>query len=113
MTLLDGGRSMVIIPLSSIPNQTFSILLDQSFYNITLKEANGIMVSTIVRDNILIQSGARIVSGFPLIPYKYQEQGNFTFSTLNQEYPYYTKFNTTQVLYFATAAELQVIRAGT
>ncbi len=98
------------IPLSIVPNQSFSIVLEEKFYNITLNEIGGVMATTIIRDNAIVIQGCRIVSGFPLIPYLYKENGNFAFLTLNNEYPYWTKFNTSQNLFYLTIAELEQIR---
>lgn len=88
------------IAIEPMPNQSFSITLDGSFYDITIKESNGVMSCSIVRDNILIQSNARISAGYLLIPYKYQENGNFFIITENDDYPYYTEFGNTQFLMY-------------
>jgi uncharacterized protein DUF6983 len=105
---------MQTIPLQAIPNQAFNILLDNHNYNIEIKEIRGLMAATIARDNVIIQSGTRIVSGTPLMPYQYQEDdaGNFIMLTANQEYPYYTQFGISQYLVYASEDELNAIRAG-
>jgi len=65
---------MITIPLQSIPNQTLSIVLDGNQYNITLKSCEGITAIDLVRNNVTILSGHRVVAGFPLIPYEYWKQ---------------------------------------
>lgn len=98
------------IPLQPIPNQTFSVTVDNSIYDITLKEANGIMAAFVVRDNVRIVSGMRLVAGWPMIPYQYLESGNFVLLTANNDLPYYTQFGISQSLIFFTQEELEVIR---
>lgn len=84
--------------------------LNGSVYDLTIKETRGVMCVTIVRDNALLLSNTRMVAGYPLIPYRYLENGNFIVLTANDDYPYYTKFGSTQMLIFASQAELDVIR---
>lgn len=98
------------IALQAIANQTLAVTLDNRIYNITLKEAAGIMAADIVRDNVPIVTGQRVVAGFPIIPYPYLEEGNFIILTANDDLPDYTQFSTTQTLIYASQAELEVIR---
>lgn len=102
----------VQIPLQAIPNQSIANLrLSDSVWDITIKEANGYMAVDIVRDNVILQTGARVVSGEPLLPYAWQEKGNFVFTTSTQEvYPYYTNFSITQFLIYTSPAELLEIQ---
>jgi hypothetical protein len=100
---------MKVIPLKALANQSITIRLDNKRYDMTFKDTNGVMSCTIVRDNEVILSGARIVAGTPLIPYKYLESGNFIFLTNNEELPDYTKFETTQSLIYASMEELAAI----
>lgn len=102
---------MITVTLDSIPNQSFSIRLDNKLYNITIKQSNDIMIATIIRDGILLLSGIRIVAGTPLIPYQYLESGNFMLLTTNGDLPDYTQFQITQFLVYASRVELEVIRA--
>ncbi len=68
------------------------------------------MAATIARNDSTLLTGARIAGGTPLIPYRYQEAGNFIFEAQGGEVPYYTRFGVTQFLIFATAAELVAAR---
>jgi len=54
----------------------------------------------------------RAVSGFPLIPYSYLQNGNFTFITSNNEYPDWRQFGITQYLIYASKSELEEILNG-
>lgn len=101
-----------VIPIEAIPNQSFTITLDGHFYNITIKESAGVMSCSIIRDNIAIQDNARISAGYLLIPYKYQENGNFFILTENDDYPYYDQFGITQYLIYITQAELDVLQSA-
>lgn len=113
---------MIEIILSQTPNQSFSIELEGHQYDFIFMSINtnnlpgvGIMAVDIVRDNILLVSGNRLPPLFPLIPYRYLEngEGNFIFTTLNDDYPDYNQFGITQSLLYLTASEVEVIRAGT
>lgn len=101
---------MFNVPIQQLPNQTFSISLENNTYDITLKTTNGVMSATIVRNNVMIVENARCVAGFPIIPSLYQEDGNFIFFTQNQQLPDYTLFNVTQTLTYLTVAELAAFR---
>jgi len=105
------------VPLEAIPNQSLSVLLGGTLYDLTLKTAGDTTVASITRGGVLILSGVRCVFGFPLIPYSYIEdgQGNLIFTSANsaaQNLPFYTEFNASQFLTYFTNAELQSIRNG-
>lgn len=105
-----------IIPLEAIPNQQVSVVLDGHRFEVTLKEAGGMMVATIVRDGATIISSVRAVAGGPLLPYRYLEgdAGNFIFTTASMDgtFPYWTDFNSGTQLVYTSAAELAEIRNG-
>jgi len=103
---------MQVIPLAVVPNQKFTIRLDDIRWTIKLQLTQEVMSATIERNGVPVVSGARCVAGEPLINYRASEdrQGNFIFVTLNDELPMYTQFNTTQVLQYYSNAELEVIR---
>jgi len=104
---------MNIIPLNPTPNQSLSIILDNDFYDITIKECRGIMACDIIRNNEILQTGIRIVSGYPLLPYLYQVKGNFFVLTNNGDYPYYLEFGSTQFLIYVNIEEVENFIAGT
>lgn len=104
---------MILIPLDAVANQSFTINLDGSSYDIAIKETNGVMAANIVRDGATLLLGTRIVAGTPLIPYDYLQLGNFILTTENDEIPYYTQFGVTQQLLYASIAEIGEISAGT
>lgn len=101
---------MIQINLSPIPNQSISVQLGGYFWEIILKETKGVMSATVIRDNVVLISNVRCAPGTPLLPYIFQESGNFLFLTNDGDYPYYTQFGISQGLIFASADELEVIR---
>ena len=113
---------MIEIPLQAIPNQTLSVQLDNNQYDIVISAitsttadngtiaADVLMAVDIVRNNIPIVTGFRAVAGFPIIPYHYLENGNFSFLTMDDEYPDYRQFGITQSLIYASESELEAIR---
>lgn len=104
---------MIEIPLEAIPNQSFSIALDNRIYDFTIKSTNGVMSVSLTRDNVEIIANIRAIADFPLIPFKYLEDGNFIIQTQNGDLPEYSQFGITQRLLYFSAAELGDIRAGT
>lgn len=106
------------VPLAIVASQKFSIRLDNRRYSIEIKEAtvgtSTVMAATIIRDGITIISGQRCLPNTPLLPYLSVEDnaGNFFFTTLLEDIPHWTKFNSEQFLYYATNAEIQAIRNG-
>lgn len=111
---------MIEIPLQTIPNQTLSIRLDNQQYDIeihtisnNIDPTNLIMAISITRDNVLIVDSFRAVSGYPILPYEYLENGNFAFITDSDDYPDYTRFGIDQSLIFASESELEALRVTT
>lgn len=101
-----------ILDLQPVANQSITATLDNERYQITIKETGGVMSVTIVRNEQAIYTNLRAVSGFPLIPYRYQEQGNFVFETENDQLPDYKQFGITQFLVYASPTELMRFRNG-
>lgn len=103
-------KVMQTITLQPIPNQSFSVRLDNSFYEFTIKETAGCMSLTLSRDNVILVEGLRIVAGTPLIPYNYLQKGNFLILTANDDLPFYDQFGITQNLYYVSPDEIEVYR---
>lgn len=101
---------MIDITLQPLPNQSFSIQLGASRYDITLKEANGAMTASIARDGAPVVENVRLVAGSPVLPYRYLEDGNFVLVTQDDDLPYYTAFGVTQFLTYLTADEVAALR---
>lgn len=95
------------IPLKAVERQNFTIELEGSLFDITLKECNGIMAATVIRDGITLVENRRICAGMTLIPEGHLAEGNFAFVTDNDNIPYYTRFGSTDILMYATIAEVE------
>lgn len=109
---------MIQIPITNIPNQSFSISLDGNQFDIRIhacrdngQYGTGIVAFDIVINNTVTVTGMRGVPSCPLIPYEYLENGNFVVETMNDEYPDWRQFGITQYLIYASQSELQALRA--
>jgi len=98
---------MIEINLAQIPNQSFSLQLNNVFYQITLRYVINLMTCTIKRDDKVVIENVRCEPNQQIIPYNYLEDGNFAFITIDNEYPIYTRFNVDQFLVYASAEELE------
>lgn len=98
------------VPIQAIPNQQFSIVLDNNSWNFVIKETNGVMSVSLALNGDQVLDNARAVGGSFIIPSKYEESGNFIFLTTNNQLPEYAQFNVNQSLVYVTAAELAVFR---
>lgn len=95
------------IPLEVQPNQSLTIRLDDARYKITLKALNeDLMAITIERNDKILVQNIRAMPSLLLLPTHLQHiYGNFIFKTTDEEYPYYTKFGDTHILYYLPYAE--------
>jgi len=103
---------MIDIAIQALPNQELSIQLEEFRYVITIKETNGVMAMSVVRDDVPVVSNVRLVAGSPVLPYRYQERGNFVLTTDGDELPYYPAFGVTQFLVYLSDIELEELRAA-
>lgn len=102
---------MNLIELEAVPNQSFVVYMEGSRYELIVKETNlNAMAVTIFRNGSILLNGMRCVTGTPLIPYEYMEDGNFAFITENGEFPNWEKFGRTQFLVYLTRAEVEALR---
>lgn len=103
---------MIDVALTATPNQEFSIQLDGRFYEISLRECAGVMSASITRDGAAVVTNLRVTPGTPLLPYRYQESGNFILTTEGEALPYWDQFSVTQFLTYLTADELATYRSA-
>lgn len=103
---------MIDIPLAAVPNQSLTVQIGDVRYDVSLRESNGVMSASITRDGTPVVSNVRAVGGTPLLPYQYQEAGNFLIVTDAEELPYYDQFGITQFLVYVTPDELAAYRAA-
>lgn len=103
---------MIELAIAALPNQTFFAQLEDRAYTISLRSLGpGVVTATIVRDDVTLITGARMLPGAPLLPYRYQEVGNFILITNEGALPDYAQFGVTQFLAYLTADELAAMRA--
>lgn len=103
---------MIDVALQPVANQSLSIQLDDSRYDLTIKEANGVMCATVARDGVTLIQGVRIVAKTPLVPYAYLQEGNFVLLTEGDELPYFDQFGNTQNLVYLSADEIDALRGA-
>jgi hypothetical protein len=101
--------------LQALPKQQFTVVLDNVLWDITIIEAAGIMAATFKSGGNVtpVASGARCVAGQLVIP-KDREAGggNFLFLTANNELPWWESFGVSQLMFYASAAEIAAVRNG-
>jgi hypothetical protein len=111
---------MINIPVSNIPNQSLSIQIDNINYIIRIHACNdnqdlgtNILAVDIIKDNTIVVTGMRAVSGTPLLPYPYlTTDGNFIFVTQNDEYPNWRLLGVNQYLIYVSFSEIRDIING-
>jgi hypothetical protein len=101
---------MQVIPISAIPNQQLSVILNDNQWNITLRDTNGTISVSLTKNSEVIVQNARAVAGMRILQSRYQEEGNFAIISNNQTVPDYTQFGITQFLVYITPDELLVPR---
>ena len=101
---------MLNVPIQSVPNQSFTVNLNNNIFGITIQTCKGINAVSITINGVDTIDGIRAVAGSLIIPSQYQEAGNLMFLTSNYDLPIYTEFNISQSLIYFTAAELASFR---
>lgn len=99
---------MRVIPLSAIPNQQLSVILDNNQWDIVIRDVNGAIAVSLTKNSVVIAENARAVAGMKILQSEYQEDGNFAIIPNNQTVPDYTQFGVTQFLVYISPAELDV-----
>lgn len=102
------------IELQSLPNQEFSLTINNINLNVNLKMAgtneNPIMLFSLQVNDEYVCPHVPCFANQGLLPYQYMVAaagGNFFFETDLDEYPIYSNFGTTCKLYFITEDELE------
>lgn len=83
---------MIQLPLSQIPNQTFSFQSANSFFNVTIKLAGNEMLLSYTQDNVLVLSNARIIINMAI--------NDFALVSSSDSLPDYNEFDVTQFLVY-------------
>ena len=104
---------MINIPLAILPNQSLSVRLNSSQYDLRIHDCgNGVMSIDISINDVVLLTGTRLVGNYPIIVSDYMENGNFILQTMNFEYPDWQQFGVTQYLIFASQAEIEAINGA-
>lgn len=101
---------MQSITLQALNGQKFSLALDGNQWDMQIKDTNGVIAVSLSRNGVPIMENQSCVPGERVIPCKYQEAGNFFFTTKDYEILDYTKFGITQFLFYASQAEIDAVR---
>ncbi len=92
---------MRTIELNSTPNQRLTVTLDDQRWELTIKQARGMMVCDVMLNDEYLVCGTRIVANAPIIPATHLSSGrNFAILTENDDLPWWESFNTNQVLIY-------------
>jgi hypothetical protein len=98
-----------VVPLASIPNQAFTLTIDNVRWSLAVKEARGVMCANVVRDGETLLYGCRVLAGEPVIPYRYLQTANFIFVTNSGNAPDWQLFGISQTLVYLSEAEIEAI----
>ena len=101
------------VPLQNTPNQELETIINSTVFNIRLHTIKQMTVADVYINRVLICAGVRCVPDVPLIPLPYvgRRYGNFVFSCLDANYPYYELFGASQRLVYLLPGEIAEARA--
>lgn len=100
---------MRVVPLAAIPNQAFTLTIDNVRWSLAIKEARGVMCANVARDGVTLLYGCRVLAGEPVIPYRCLQTGNFIFITNEGNAPDWRLFGVTQTLIYLSADDLAAV----
>lgn len=95
------------IPITSTPNQSLTVVINDISYEITLRLVENIMEFSLSVNGSKVTDGERCFPNQFILPYPYMlNGGNFIFKTENEEYPNWENFGSTCQLLFYTTEEM-------
>ena len=99
---------------NELPNQKFSFKTENDTVEIELRTIDNITLMSMKTNGNNIVSSIKVAPNVLLLGYKYlQEQyGDFIFTTTDNQYPYYTKFNNANKLYWLNYEEVNRFKNG-
>lgn len=100
---------MRVIPLTAIPNQSFTATINGERWKLSLKSVVGGMCVDIEKDGKLMLAGSRITTGEPLIPYEYLQTGNFLLLTVSDDLADFSAFGVSQFLVYFSSEEIAAL----
>lgn len=98
---------MYLIELDKIPNQTFTVMIDNTNYQVALRTIKGLTyISVWANGEVLFYNQLCMPNSF-VNPFNYvSTNGKFYFKSTTNDYPYFKDFGVTQTLYFLTKDEI-------
>lgn len=98
---------MIQIEIQKIPNQEFSVEINEVRYLLRIRTFKEMTFMDITINDELVKGSVRCCPNTLVIPYDYlTEGGNFIWQCLNNDYPSYEKFGDTQFLNYLTDEEI-------
>lgn len=95
------------IPIQAVPNQEFSVTIEDNRWTLRIKIAVTSMFADVYLNEEVVILGQRIAPGTPVIPYDYlANAGNFILVVENGDLPDWQKFGVTQSLFYVAPGEL-------
>lgn len=98
------------IPLSPIPNQSLSMTIDLVRFVLRLKTTRATLVADVEINGRQVVTGTRVLAGEMILPYRYQETGNFIMTTVADALPAWPDLGGTTQLFYLTPAEMEALR---
>lgn len=88
--------------------------MDNVSYDITLRDGGDILLMDVTANGVTVATSLPCIAGQLVMPYRYLEGagGNFVFVTTSGNNPQSVNLGASDVLLYATAAELAAARAG-
>lgn len=98
---------MYRLPIESIPNQVFTVVIDNITYRCALRNIQNLTFMSVWADGDLLFYNQLCVPNSFVNPYNYLSiNGKFYFRCINNDYPFFKNFGVTQELLFYTAEEV-------
>lgn len=98
---------------NTTPNQEFNIASKVGTLFIKLRTVDNITLMSVSANGNNIVSSIKVAPNVLLLGYKYLQDvyGDFIFTTVEGEYPYYTNFNNANKLYYLDSEEVKEYNA--
>lgn len=100
------------ISVEPIPRQALSVSVNGARFDFNICETKGVMSATVVMNNQVIIQNVRLTAGEFILPYRYEENGNFMFFNLGDEIIYYPRFGVSQHLNYFSPQDLAYLRGS-
>ena len=101
----------VEVKLEAIPNQKFTVTLEDNRYDVKIFYTGDCMAYDLDVNQVNVISGFQFINGELMLPYEYQEvNGNLLLIVPDDALPDYESFGNTQFLAFLTQEETDLYR---